>query len=299
MYMPTNTHILATEFDYERPATVKDALTLLQGHRGEARLVAGGTDLFVQMKMERRSPTLVVSLAGVSELRGISAKSGLMIGALTSIRDIGASDIVRSRYTALHEAAHAFSTVQIMIMGTLGGNLCNASPAADTAPALLVFDAAVHLVSAGGGRTVALGDFFTGPGKTVLAKGEMVRAIELPQPEAGTGSAFLKISRVVADISKISAAVKLVRDGSRIGSCRIALGAAAPVPLRIERAEQSLSGASGSPEAFERAAAIAAEDITPISDVRASESYRRHAARVIVRDALTAAWQRAAKGTGK
>ncbi|KAB2851569.1 MAG: xanthine dehydrogenase family protein subunit M [Hyphomicrobiaceae bacterium] len=299
MYMPTNTHILAAEFDYERPATLKDALALLGRHAGEARLVAGGTDLFVQMKMEQRSPTLVVSLASLSELRGISQTNGLTIGALTTIREIGASDIVRNQYAALREAAHSFSTVQIMSMGTLGGNLCNASPAADMAPALLAFDASVNLASSGGSRKVGLGDFFIGPGKTVLAKGEVMRSVELPQPEAGTASAFFKISRVVADISKISAAVRLVRSGNKVTGCRIALGAAAPVPQRIERAEQSLTGAAGSAEAFERAAAIAAEDISPISDVRASQSYRRHAARVIVRDALTAAWQRAAKGNGK
>ncbi|MBZ0259511.1 MAG: xanthine dehydrogenase family protein subunit M [Hyphomicrobiales bacterium] len=299
MYMPTNTHILTAEFDYERPVTLKEALSMLDGQHGDVRLVAGGTDLFVQMKMERWSPSVVVSLAGVSELRGISSKDGLTIGALTSIREIGALPIARSQYTAVHEACHAFSTVQIMIMGTIGGNLCNASPAADSAPALLVFDVSLNLVSSTGSRKVALGDFFVGPGKTVLAKGEIVHSIVLPKPVTGTGSAFLKVSRVIADISKACAAVKLVRNGDKIAGCRIALGAVSPVPKRVERAEQSLIGVAGGALAFELAASIAAEDICPISDVRASEAYRRHVAKVIVRDALMAAWLRTAKGTDK
>jgi len=299
MYMATNTHILAAEFDYERPGTLKEALSILARHRGEARLIAGGTDLIVQMKMERHSPSLVISLAGIAELRGITYKDGLKIGALTTIRDIGRSERVRGQYRALYEACHAFSTVQIMIMSTIGGNLCNASPAADTAPPLLAFDASVNLVSDAGSRDVPLGDFFIGPGKTVLAKTEMVHSIALPRPNAGTGSAFLKVSRVVADISQVCAAVKLVRDGDKIAHCRIALGAVAPKPMCAERAQESLIGAVGSAEAFEYAANIVAQDISPISDVRATEAYRRHAVKVIVRDALTTAWQRTAKGSGK
>jgi len=299
MYMATNTHILVPEFDYQRPGSLSEVLTLAAEHGDQAQLIAGGTDLIVQMKMEQYFPSLVISLAGIEKLRGITLKDGLNIGALTTIRDVAGSATVRRQYAALYEACQAFSTVQIMIMGTIGGNLCNASPAADTAPALLALDASVDLVTGEGSRSVPLGDFFTGPGKTVLAKGEVMHSIALPEPEVGTGCAFLKVSRVVADIAQVCTAVKLVRDGDRITDCRIALGAVAPTPVRIGRAEESLTGGAGDVEAFERAARIVAEDICPISDVRATAAYRRHAAKVIVRDALTTAWQRAGEGREK
>lgn len=299
MYMATNTHILVPEFEYQRPGNLNDVFTLVAEHGDQARLIAGGTDLIVQMKMEQYYPSLVISLAGVEKLRGIASQDGLNIGAMTTIREVAGSATVRRQYAALYEACQAFSTVQIMIMGTIGGNLCNASPAADTAPALLALDARVDLVTGEGSRRVPLGDFFTGPGMTVLAKGEVMQSVALPEPEVGTGSAFLKISRVIADIAQVCTAVKLVRDGDRITDCRIALGAVATTPVRIGRAEESLTGGAGDVEAFERAARIVAEDIRPISDVRATAAYRRHAAKVIVRDALTTAWQRAGEGRGK
>lgn len=299
MYTATNTHIVVPEFDYERPETLPDAFALLAEHGRQARLIAGGTDLLVQMKMERVSPTCVISLAGLSELDGIASGDGLTIGATTSIQAIGTSEAVRQGYAALLEACQAFSTVPIMIMGTIGGNLCNASPAADTAPALLAFDARLNLVSSQVGRVLPLEEFFTGPGSTALGEGEILHSVRLPQPAKGTGSAFLKESRVVADIAQACVAVKLVRDGERIVECRIALGSVAPVPLRVPRAEESLCGGTLDREAAEAAARIVEEDISPITDVRATEPYRRRVSRVIVRDALEIAWQRAGQGSGK
>ena len=299
MYMNTNTRILAPEFEFARPATLAETFALLRKHGRGARLLAGGTDLLVQMKMERLSPELVVSLAGMKELEGITMGDGLTIGAGTTIQSVSRSPAVAARFAALREACNAFSTVSIMYMGTLGGNICNASPAADSAPALLVHDASVTITSAGSERRVPLAEFFAGPGKTVLKPGEIVTEVRLPAPAAGTGSAFRKISRVVADISQVCAAVSLVRDGTRITGCRIALGSVAPTPVRVARAEAALAGAEGTADAFARAAEIVAEDIRPISDVRASESYRRHVARTIVRDALQTAWQRAGEGATK
>ncbi|MBK8441868.1 MAG: FAD binding domain-containing protein [Rhodobacter sp.] len=186
-----------------------------------------------------------------------------------------------------------------MLMGTLGGNICNASPAADTAPALMVFDASAVLKSAKGARKVLLREFFTGPGKTVMQPGEILTAIELPKPVRGTGSAFMKISRVVADISQVCVAVVLVRDGDKITDCRIALGSVGPTPVRMKHAVSALIGQRGTAEAFAAAADIVSKDITPITDVRATEKYRRHVARIIVRDALQKAWLRAAEGAAK
>lgn len=299
MYMNTNTRILAPEFAFARPESLAEAFALLKEHGPGARLLAGGTDLLVQMKMERLSPDLVISLSGAKELQGIAAGDGLTIGAATTIWEISKSPVVGEQLPALREACNAYSTVSIMFMGTIGGNLCNASPAADTAPALLVHDASVVIKSVRSERTVPLAEFFTGPGKTVLKPGEIVTAVAVPKPATGTGSAFLKISRVVADISQVCAAVSLVRDGARVTGCRIALGSVGPTPVRAARAEAELTGRDGTPQAFAKAAAIVSEDIRPITDVRASETYRRHVARTLVRDALQTAWQRAGEGVSK
>jgi carbon-monoxide dehydrogenase medium subunit len=299
MYTATNTLIVVPEFDYQQPETLADVFALLAEHGDQARLIAGGTDLLVQMKMERVSSTCVISLAGVGELNGITSGDGLAVGAMTSVRTISLSEPVRKRYAALVEACDAFSTVPIMIMGTIGGNLCNASPAADLAPALLAFDASVTLVSRAGTRVLSLKKFFTGPGSSALGKGEVLHSVQLPEPTVGTGSAFLKVSRVVADIAQACAAVKLVRDGENITDCRIALGAVAPTPVRVPRAEESLTGRKFDPEAVEAAARIVEEDISPITDVRATAAYRRRVSRVIVRDALVSAWHRAREGSGK
>ncbi len=299
MYIATNTNIVVPEFDFEQPETLTDVFALLAEHGDQARLVAGGTDLLVQMKMERVRSTCVISLAEVGELNGITSNDGFAVGATTSIRAVSMSDPVRKRYAALFEACDAFSTVPIMIMGTIGGNLCNASPAADSAPALLVFDASVNLVSSAGSRVLPLEKFFTGPGSSALGKGEVLHSVRLPKPADGTGSAFLKVSRVVADIAQVCAAVTLVRDGDEITDCRIALGAVAPTPARVPRAEKTLIGRTFEPEAAEAAARIVEEDISPITDVRATAAYRRRVSRVIVRDALVTAWQRAGEGGGE
>lgn len=297
MYNPTNTRILVPEFDYVQPTTVETVLSQLAQNGKKAQLIAGGTDLLVQMKMERKTPACLIDLTHVPELRGIILKDdGLTAGASTSIRSLANAEGVRHRYTALAEACDAFSTVQVMIMGTIGGNLCNASPAADTAPALLVFDASVDLVSREGKRTVPLHEFFVGPGKTVLRDGEIMVSVQLAKTAKRTGSAFIKITRVVADIAKVSAAVKLVRDHDRIVDCRIALGAVAPTPMRARGAEECLTGRQFDLKAVEEAAGVVEQEMRPITDVRATKEYRRRVSRVIVTDALKSAWERAGGG---
>lgn len=293
MYIATNTHILVAEFDYVEPAALPDVFSYLSEHGARARLIAGGTDLLVQVKTERASPTCLISLARVPELQGITSSGGLTAGATASIWSLAGSHLVRHRYTALAEACQAFSTVPIMIMATLGGNLCNASPAADTAPALLAFDASATLESRAGRRVLPLEHFFLGPGQTALRHAEVLRSLHLAEPAGPTGSAFLKVARVVADISQVCAAVRLVRDGDRVTDCRIALGAVAPTPMRARRAEAALTGQRFDRERVEEAARIAGQEAQPITDVRATREYRRHASRVLVRDALTTAWLRA------
>ncbi len=289
--LTTNTHILYHEFEYLEPATVAEAAALLAEHGDRARVMAGGTDLLVQLKMERRQPPYIVSLKRIAALQGIARNGSVTIGAATSLRAISKSPLA-TLYPALAEACNCFSTVQIMYMATIGGNLCNASPAADSAPCLLVLDASAAVESQRGQHTLPLADFFLAPGKTVLQPDELLVHVTLPPSPAHTGSAFLKVSRVTADISQVCAAVRVTRDGDRVQEARIALGSVAPTPVRALQAEQSLGGERFTPELAEHAAAIAAREIRPIDDVRATRAYRQHAARVIVRDALKTAWER-------
>jgi CO/xanthine dehydrogenase FAD-binding subunit len=294
--IPTNTHLLVQEFEYLEPRTIAEATALLAAYGEDARVMAGGTDLLVQLKLERRQPTHLVSLAKIPDLRGISANGdGVDVGATTTIRAVFKSPLINERYTALAEACNWFSTIQIMNMGTLGGNLCNASPAADTAPPLLCFDAQVTLVSASGERTLPLEEFFLGPGKTALRSDEILTCVLMPPASQNTGSAFVKLARVVADISKTCAAVKIVRTGNLIRDCRIALGSVAPTPVRAPRAEAALVGQPFSVELAEHAGQIAADEIKPITDVRSTREYRQEVSGVMVRDALNLAWARAGR----
>lgn len=290
--LPTNTHILYPEFDYFAPTTLYEATELLAQYGETARVMAGGTDLLVQMKMERQQPSYVVSLANISALKGIKSleSEGLEIGPTTSIRELYQSPV--STLESLKEACNWFSTVQIMHMATVGGNLCNASPAADTAPPLLAFDARVTLKSKTSERVLPLDHFFVAPGKTAAQPDELLTLISIPEVLPNTGSAFLKVARVAADISQVCAAVRITREGNSVQDARIALGSVAPTPVRATVAERDLIGQTFSLELAEEIGKQAAREIRPIGDVRATREYRQHIAAVIVRDALLRAWER-------
>jgi xanthine dehydrogenase iron-sulfur cluster and FAD-binding subunit A len=290
----TNSHLLVQEFEYEEPTSIADVIALLTKYGDKAQVLAGGTDLLVQMKMERVSPHYLVSLSNVPELDQIVAREdGLHIGARTSIRAVRFAPEVQIHYQTLAEACASFSTTQIQFMGTIGGNLCNASPASDTAPALIVLSAQLWLVGPKGERQVPVEKFFSGPGKSVLQKGEVIVSIHLPPSRPRTGSAFLKMSRVAADIAKASAAVLLERNGECIISCRLAFGSVSPIPLRAHRAEALLTGQVFHHDLVMQAAQVASEEISPIDDVRSTASYRREIVKVMTHDGLYRAFDRA------
>jgi carbon-monoxide dehydrogenase medium subunit len=289
-----NSHILTQAFALHQPATVDEAVALLGIHNAQAKVLAGGTDLLVDMKMERVEPAHIVYIGRIDSLRQIVDVDGsLTLGALATFYDVQQSAAIRHKYQALNEAAHSVSGTQIKIMGSIGGNLVNASPASDSAPALLVFDATVELASEQGVRQVALSDFFVGPGQSLRSPGELMTRIRLTAPRAGEGSAFLKLGRVGADIAKASAAVRIVRDGGAVAECRIALGSVAATPVRARTAEAHLLGKAFDLQLAETAARKAVQEITPITDVRSTATYRSQVTAVLVRDALLTAWQRA------
>jgi CO/xanthine dehydrogenase FAD-binding subunit len=179
MSQQPNTHILVREFAYHEPSSLDEATELLLAH--DAQVIAGGTDALVHMKMERSAPARLVSLRRVPGLRGITAdEDGVTIGAMVTIAEIAMDPLIRGHYLALAEACDAFSTTQVATMGTLGGNIANASPAADTAPALLALGAEVIICGPGRERRVPIEKFFVGPGRSALARGEIVTGVRLP-----------------------------------------------------------------------------------------------------------------------
>jgi carbon-monoxide dehydrogenase medium subunit len=289
--MNINTRILKHQFDYLNPREMGEVLELLDQHGSQAQVIAGGTDVIPNLKLENIAPQVLVSVANVSDLSFIEDGDSLRIGAGTKLRAVARHCFGSAGYGALHDALVSIGKIQVLNMGTLAGNLCTASPAADSAPALLVLDGSVKLVSSKAERTVALVDFFQGPGRTVKEPNELMTEIIIPQPP--TASAFVKMARVESDISKITCAVSLTRSGDAIASCKIAMGAVAPTPIRIPEAEKVLAGGVPLPAMIEEAGRQAAQGIKPVSDVRSTADYRTQVAPRLFRDTFELAWKRA------
>lgn len=288
-----NTHILAQEFDYLEPKTIEEAVQSLAKHGKKAKVIAGGTDLLVKMKMGEVSPEVLINISRVPGLRYLIEDKGIRIGALTPFRELEKSHVIREKHIALFEAARSVSSVQIKTMGTVGGNLCHASPAADSAPPLIVLGAKVKLVESGRERILPVEEFFVGPGETVLSPKELLVEIQIPESSSKTGSAFLKMKRVSADLAKVSVAVALVREGDVCKDCRIALGAVAKVPLRSKKGEEILKGKKFAENLIAKASNQIAEEIQPITDLRSTAWYRKEVTKIMVRDAIKLAWERA------
>ncbi len=254
-------------------------------------MLCGGTDLIVSLRKRKITPSIVVDIKGVPELGpGLGETSGhLRIGATTVLTHVIADERVRSWFPALVEAAQVVGSIQIRNRATLAGNLVNASPAADTAPPLLVHRASVEVVSSRGTRTVALTDFFTGPGGTVLEAGELVSAVLLPVPAEAVGAAFGRMTRRRGvDL----ATVNLCCSVSASGVTRFAFGAVGPRPFLVTDETGTLADPLGDPGQQEEALAALTSQAAPISNVRASREYRQQMLTVLARRALDTARQR-------
>ncbi len=258
----------------------------------EAAPLAGGTNVLVQIKEGHRSEATLLSLKRVSDLNHIShgdkPASILSIGAAVTMKRIAADPWIRQRYSALSTAAGLIGSVQTRNMATIGGNLCNASPSADTAPPLLAFGARAVLVSTRGERVLPLKDFFTGPGSTVLQADELLKEIVVPEPASRTGSAYVRhIPRAAMDISVVGVAVTVtLTDDNRIQQAHIALGAVAETPIRAWKAEDILTGQVPTDSIFAEAGESAAREARPVDDVRASAAYRRHLVAILTQNAI-------------
>ncbi|CEP69205.1 FAD-binding, type 2 [Moorella glycerini] len=292
--METNTKILAAEFQYLEGQNLDQVLSWLATYREKARVLAGGTDLLVKMKLGHVQPEYIIFIKKIASLGYIQLDaSNLKIGATTTLSQIERHEAIKGYYSALYEAVHSMAAVAVKNMGTIGGNLGNASPAADTAPPLLVYDASLKIASQDGVREIPITEYFLGPGKSALAPNELLLEISIPKIGADTGSSFLKLGRVAADIAKINVAVCLKRSGRTCTSCRIAFGSVAPTPVRVQEAESLLEGKELNEDLITLAAKAGSAEIKPITDNRSTREYRLKVSRVMLEEALRAAWQRA------
>jgi len=292
--LQTKTKILAREFEYLAPKTLDEAISLLDNHKDKgARILAGGTDLLVKMKTIDLKTDYLISIKNIPELNFIDTADGLKIGAAVPLSHIERIGKVKERYPALYEGIKSMAAIAVRNMGTIVGNICNASPAADTIPPLIAYGAEVKLVSIRGERTGLVEDFVTGVGKTVIEADEIISQVNIPEMNKNSGSAFSKKGRVKADIAKINLAVYLEREDNICKDCKIVLGSVAVKAIRAKEAEGLFKGQTVSASLIDKIAKKASEEIKPIDDIRSSVEYRTEIARVIVEDAVKIAWERA------
>ncbi len=287
-------------FDYADPGTLAEARALLLAHGAEASLMAGGTDLLVEIKEQLRRPRLVVDLKRIPGLDAlqVDGDGALRFGALVTARRLEVDPRVRVRWPALHQALTELGSIQVRQRATVVGNVCRASPSADTLPPLIADGAQLHLQGAGGDRAVAMEDFFTGPGRTVLRPGEIVVQLRVPAALPRSGRAYLKHGRRKAmELATVGVAASLALDAKgRIAGARLALGAVAPTPVRAYKAEAALRGERPGEALWVHAGELAMAGCSPIDNVRASAAYRRDMVGVLTRRALQRAFGMALAG---
>lgn len=276
-------------FRYFEPTTLQEALALLTQHP-QSSVMAGGTDLLMAIRMGKVSPPVVIGLSRIGELSGITydaSRHAVRIGALATLHEVATSPAINNRLPHLARAAALVGSRQIRNQGTLVGNICNASPSAETAPALLTLDAVVEIRGPHGVREVSIADFFRGPGQTALAREEIVTSVVIPDPEPDYKGVYIKLSpRRAMDLAVVGVAALLSLQGDTCVKARIALGAVAPTPIRVRAAEELLSGKRIDDSLLEQAAQMAVQACQPISDVRGSAAYRRDMVGVLVKRAL-------------
>jgi aerobic carbon-monoxide dehydrogenase medium subunit len=277
------------ELDYVAPSSVREACLLLEEHDG-ALALAGGTDILVGLEAGKISPKLAVDLSRIPGLAGIEeTAAAITVGALTTMTAVSRAEVVKRFFPALAFAAGAMGCWQVRNLATLGGNLCNASPSADTAPPLILYDAVALIDGLDGPREMPLAEFLTGPGCTDLSGGEILVGVRVSKPSPEFRSAYVRRAlRKSMDIPIVNLAVGVTLDDGAVTEARLVLGAVATTPIRALEAERLLVGSPLDEEHIAAAAVAAAAASRPIDDVRASAQYRRQMIEVFTRRALLA-----------
>lgn len=279
---------------YHEPTSVNECIELLSHYGPDACLLAGGTNLVVKLRSRAVRPKAVINLGFVEGLKNLERKNdgSIEIGSMKTLREIEQSDALVDGFDVIRQGAGHVSSMQVRNVATLGGNSCNASPAADTVPGLIAMEAVAHIMGPSGERLIPLEDFFDGPGSTVLQTAELLIGFHVPSPPPLTGGEYKKYAiRGNVDLAIVGVAARLTLDeDNRAQQVRVILGAVAPTPLRARRAEELLLGQLPEEKVVEEAARAAAEDSKPISDQRASAQYRKEMVRVWTRYAIQGAF---------
>ena len=278
-------------FEYLEPATIEEAVSLLTKYDGQTKVIAGGTDLVVQMRDKAVKPDYLIDIVNIPGLDYINydEKQGVSIGALTSIRSLEKSAELCQRYPVISQAASQLGSVAIRNIGTVGGNLCNASPSAETAPALIGLSAKAKIVGPDGERVVPLEDFFTGPGTTVLKTAELLVEIQVPVMPPRAKGVYLKHTiRGTIDLAIVGIAIIATQEPETkiCEDIKVVLGAVAPTPIRDKKTEALIRGKRIDDTLINESAESASAEAHPISDVRASAWYRTEMVKALTRQAL-------------
>jgi len=292
-----------TAFDYMRPSSFEEACGFLGKSDGQSKVIAGGTDLLVQMRQGLLHPEAVISLRDIPGLSSIlfNPDKGATIGAMTTLDVVESSKEILENFRSVAEAASQVGSVQVRSRATIGGNLCNAAPSADMAPSLIAYGAQVMISDGKKDRTIPLEDFFTGPGKTVLKKVELMREIHIPLPPLPNFGIYLKASRSSMDLAMVGVGMLAVfeSDWESCRDLRLVLGGVAPTPFRAREAENMVTGHKLEDELIDKVCQMASDEARPISDVRSTASYRKSLIKVMVRRALLSTRSWAQKGDRK
>lgn len=276
------------EFEYFEPSTLSEAISLLAQHRGKAKILAGGTDLLIQMKQRDLTPEYLIDIKNISELDYIkhNEDEGLKIGALVTHSSIVNSAIIKEKFDLFIEASLAVGSVQTRNRGTVAGNICNSSPSADTPPALIALDASFKLVSITGERIVKVEEFFRSPFKSVIKETELLAEIRIPNLPVHSGGSYLWLPKITAvDETLVGVGVLITVDDLIYKNCtmaRIGLGSVAPTPIRAKMTEEFLKGKRVEDVIFRQAAEVAANETLP----RSRAEYRREMVKIFVKRAL-------------
>lgn len=284
--------------DYVSASSIQEVIGLLTANHREARILCGGTDLLVQLRENRRTAELLIDVKNIPELTAIryNPQAGLWLGAAASCYAICHARVVMENYPGLVDAVHLIGGVQIQYRASLGGNLCNASPAADSIPALIVHEAKCLIADSNGTHEISVEEFCLAPGKNALQYGEVLVAVTVPPVKEHFGARYLRfIPRNEMDIAVVGVGASVIVDEEkqRIRSARIALGAVAPTPLLVEESGAFLAGKEVTPDNLQEAARIAQAAARPISDLRSTAEHRKHLCAVLTRRALEGAVERA------
>ncbi len=285
-----------SHFDFYEPATIEEVIGLLRSKGPDARVMAGGTDLLNKIRVRALAPKTIIGLKRIEGLDKIifDERTGLTIGATALLADVARHPDILEHYPDVAQAARGTANVQVRNMGTVVGNLCNASPSADNAPTLLAMNAQVLIRGAAGERKLALDQFFKGPGMTALGPHEIVTAVCVPVPPANAGTAYLSLSaRGKLDCTAVGAGVMVIANGPVCEDMRLFIAACGPTPLRAPKTEDLVRGRELTEELLEKAGVQACEESRPITDLRASAGYRTKIVAVLIRRAVKQAHEKA------